>query len=280
MPAGPQLDHAVINAKYSMDAAETAFAGLGFQLTERGYHTLGSINHLMILESNYVELIGLPGEEGEEQPGRPDIVDAPLGINGLVFRTEDVAATHAHLEDLGLAAAPPKSFSRPVRLADGTREAKFSTAHVASGVFPGGRVYFCQHHTPDLVWRPEWQRHDNRASTISEFVIASESHASEAETMAKLLGAEVAGSGDHLTVALENAVISLLTPAAYDERFGALASSLDDRGSIFGALVVSCADLTGLKQLLARAGDVPHADHGDRATLRESRFDSVLEFAI
>ena len=140
MPAGPQLDHAVINAKYSMDAAETAFAGLGFQLTERGYHTLGSINHLMILESNYVELIGLPGEEGEEQPGRPDIVDAPLGINGLVFRTEDVAATHAHLEDLGLAAAPPKSFSRPVRLADGTREAKFSTAHVAS--FPAAAYIF------------------------------------------------------------------------------------------------------------------------------------------
>ena len=97
--------------------------------------------------------------------------------------------------------------------------------------------------------------------------------------MAKLLGAEVAGSGDHLTVTLENAVISLLTPAAYDERFGALASSLDDRGSIFGALVVSCADLTRLKQLLARAGDVPHTDHGDRAILRERRFDTVLEFA-
>jgi len=30
---------------------------------------------------------------------------------------------------------------------------------------------------------------------------------------------------------------------------------------------------------LARAGDVPHTDHGDRAILRERRFDTVLEFA-
>ncbi len=279
MSAGPLLDHTVINAKYSMDQAETAFAGLGFQMTERGYHTLGSINHLMILESNYVELIGLPGEEGEEQPGRPDIVNSPLGINGLVFRTEDVAASHAHLEALGLAAAPPKSFSRPVRLADQTREAKFSTVHVAPGVFPGGRVYFCQHHTPDLVWRPEWQRHDNGALTISEFVIASQNHAAEAETMAKLLGAEVTGSGDHLTVALEGTAISLLSPAAYGERYGALASSLDGRGSIFGAMVLSCGDLSGVKQMLAKTGDVPHADHGDRVIVRQNSFDSVLEFA-
>jgi hypothetical protein len=191
-----------------------------------------------------------------------------------------VAATHAHLEALGLAAAPPKSFSRPVRLADETRDAKFSTAHVANGVFPGGRVYFCQHHTPELVWRPEWQRHDNRASTISEFVIASENHAAEADTMARLLGAEVAGSGDHLTVALDGTAISFLTPAAYGERYGALASSLDGRGSIFGAMVMTCGDLNGVKQLLAKAGDVTHTDQGDRLILRQDSFDTVLEFAI
>ncbi len=271
-----RLDHTVINVRFDMDRAEGLFGDLGFSLTERGYHSLGTINHLMMFGTDYLELIGLP--PGAVNPRRNFAV-VPLGINGLVFRTEDVAASHAHLEALGLAAAPPKSFSRPVRLADQTREAKFSTVHVAPGVFPGGRVYFCQHHTPDLVWRPEWQRHDNGALTISEFVIASQNHAAEAETMAKLLGAEVTGSGDHLTVALEGTAISLLSPAAYGERYGALASSLDGRGSIFGAMVLSCGDLSGVKQMLAKTGDVPHADHGDRVIVRQNSFDSVLEFA-
>ena len=36
-----------------------------------------------------------------------------------------------------------------------------------------GRVYFCEHQTPDLVWRPEWQRHPNGACAIARVVVAT-----------------------------------------------------------------------------------------------------------
>src|SRR5438128_1659624 len=39
------LDHVVINARDDMDRAADIYRRLGFTLTERGYHSLGSTNH-------------------------------------------------------------------------------------------------------------------------------------------------------------------------------------------------------------------------------------------
>ena len=56
------LDHTVINVRYAMDEAMMRFKALGFQLTDCGYHTLGSINHLMMFGTDYLALIGLPAD--------------------------------------------------------------------------------------------------------------------------------------------------------------------------------------------------------------------------
>ena len=76
----------------------------------------------MIFETDYLELIGIP-EGGETK--RADLLTAPLGINGLVFKSEDVDLTFKKLKELGMDGEPPRSFSRPVEI-DGTMvEAKF-----------------------------------------------------------------------------------------------------------------------------------------------------------
>ena len=54
------LDHVVINAVFEMDRAAKLMSQLGFTVTPRGYHSLGSINHLIMFEGHYLELIGLP----------------------------------------------------------------------------------------------------------------------------------------------------------------------------------------------------------------------------
>ncbi|HJM50771.1 MAG TPA: VOC family protein [Alphaproteobacteria bacterium] len=273
------LDHAVINVRYRMDQAEGAFRDLGFHLTERGYHTLGSINHLMMFESDYLELIGLPADRQGGQPGRPDIANAPLGINGLVFKTADVDETYAHLQDLGMAGDPPKSFSRPVQLAGGAQDARFRTVHLRGDVFPGGRVYYCQHGTPELVWRQEWQSHANGARAIPEFVVASQDQESEAENFARLLNSDVSGSGESRNVALPGGQISVMTPASYGERYGALATSLGQRSSIFGALVFRTEGLDGIRSLLAgMANPLPVIDEAERVVVRQPDFDCLLEF--
>jgi hypothetical protein len=277
MAESAQLDHAVINVRRQMDQAEDSFRDLGFHLTDRGYHTLGSINHLMIFGRDYLELIGLPDEPGGDQSRRPDIANAPFGINGLVFKTADVDETFAHLQKIGMAGNPPKAFSRPVVLDSGTLDAHFRTVHVRDGVFPGGRVYFCEHATPELVWRSQWQHHRNGALAMPEFVIASANHAEEAEDFAKLLRADISGAGDLLSIGLESAAITLLSPRAYQERYRDLASSLDNRSSIFGALVMKVNDLAAIRGVAATAG-LATMDEGDSVIVRQETFDSVLEF--
>lgn len=272
-----KLDHTVINVRYDMDEAADRFAALGFHLTDRGYHTLGSINHLMMFGSDYLELIGLPADAKDSQSGRPDIENAALGINGLVFKTADVDETHAHLQTIGMAGDPPKSFSRPVELPEGTSDACFRTVHVRHDAFPGGRVYFCEHGTPELVWRPEWQSHANGVQAMPEFVVASSAHGREADDMAKLLRADVAGSGEQLSVGVDGAAISFVSPAAYRERYRDLASSMTERSSIFGAIVMRVKDLEPVRRIAQTVG-LPVIDEANRVVLREDRFDSVLEF--
>src|SRR5436190_231997 len=81
-------------------------------LTPRGHHTLGSMNHLMLFATDYLELLGF----GEGGANRPELAPFPIGLNGLVFKTADAEATHAHAAKAGLPILPVQSFSRPVRL--------------------------------------------------------------------------------------------------------------------------------------------------------------------
>jgi hypothetical protein len=265
-----QLDHTVINVRFDMDRAEGLFRDLGFTLTPRGYHSLGSINHLMMFGTDYMELIGLP--PGAENP-RKDIADVPLGINGLVFKTPNVDETFAHLQGLGIAGDPPKAFTRPVKLPDGDKDASFRTVAVRTGVFPGGRVYYCEHHTPELVWRPEWQSHGNGAQAMPEFVIASTNHQREAEGFAGLLHSNVSGTDGTLHVPFKGGQLTVMSPAAYGERYGAAASPMAGRDSIFGALVIRT---DGLDKIRAVAS--PMIDEAERVVVREGSFDAVLEF--
>ena len=53
------IDHVVILVR-DLDRAEDTYSRLGFTLTPRGYHTLGSQNHCLMFGTNYVELLAVP----------------------------------------------------------------------------------------------------------------------------------------------------------------------------------------------------------------------------
>lgn len=273
-----QIDHAVINVHYELDRAERLFKGLGFYLAARGYHSLGSINHAMMFGTDYLELIGLPKETEGLPPARPEVMASPVGINGLVFKTYDMDETWAHLQALGMADIAPKSFSRPVELASGeTQDAQFRTVTVNASVFPGGRVYFCQHLTPELLWRAEWQSHANGASRIAEFVIVSKDYIREADNLSRLLRSKLSGQGETLEIEIDGARISILSVNAYNSRYGELASSMGERSSIFGAMILQTSDLESVKQYAENA-EALTMEAPDRLALRVSVFDCVLEF--
>ncbi|SDO27700.1 Glyoxalase-like domain-containing protein [Methylobacterium phyllostachyos] len=256
-PADGTLDHVVVNVLRRMDEAADLFAALGFQLTPRGHHSLGSINHLMMTAGPYLELVGVP----ETGPQRQDVLDSPFGLNGLVVASRDADATQGRLAAAGLAAGPPVAFSRPVTVDGREDEARFRTVRVPAHLFPAGRLYHCEHLTPDLVWRPEWLDHPNGFSGIDALTIESPTPEADAALYAAACGASAEGADTGWTIQLGDTRIALVPGP--DARFAALALRFQR-----------------LDALEARASALPEAAwvrHGpDKATLTLPAFDLRL----
>lgn len=281
-----RVDHAVINVLTGMDAAVERFGALGFAPTARGHHSLGSINHLMMFEGDYLELVGI--EAGATQV-RQEVASAPIGLNGLVFATDDARALHARLAAAGVPVLDPVDFSRPV-LIDGTeRVAAFTTVRIDPGFLRGGRVYFCQHHTPELVWRPQWLQHPNGAGGLAEFVVVVDDPAAEARRYEALLEgvrfAPAATPQDGMCAWLDGFRLSLLKPQRYAARYGAAGCSRARGdtwagGGCMGALAVRTRSLAVLRERLAQDLHTGRAiDLGERIVIPAGElWDCPLEF--
>lgn len=160
------IDHVVFNTQERTDEVVDFFERIGFTVTSRGFHTLGSINHTIVFGRDYLELLGYP--PGHPPAKRPELVTQALGLMATVLATQDADATHAGLRANGLQPRPVQSFSRPVDLGAGNmKDASFRVTRLAPDAVPGTWFYYCQHLTPELVWRPEWQAHANGATGIS-----------------------------------------------------------------------------------------------------------------
>ena len=179
------LDHVVINARDDMDRAADIYRRLGFTLTERGYHSLGSMNHLAMFGTDYLELIAIP--KGATT-GRMDLMTFPLGLNGLVFGSEDSAVTYRELAKVGVPVDAPTEFTRPVKIDGKEHDARFRTIRMKAGVVPYGRVYYCHHFTRELVWRDEWRHHANGAVAVVRALIVEPDPASGAKLYADMFG--------------------------------------------------------------------------------------------
>ena len=207
----PTLDHVVVNARDMLDQAVEVYRRLGFTLTPRGYHTLGSINHCVVFDEDYLELVGI---DPQAKTVRGELLRYPEGLNGIVFATDDAAGLYARLAAAGAPVAPPADFARPVALADGMHEARFRTVRVAAEAAPYGRVYFCQHFTPELVWRAEWRGHANGATGIARAVILSPEPERTALLYRKLFGdAAVRQTADGFSLAVGEARLDMVRQA-------------------------------------------------------------------
>ena len=275
------LDHLVINTHFEMNAAQAIFEQLGFTLTPRGRHSLGSINHLMVFDNDYLELIGLPSDGG---PLRKDVLESPVGIDGLVFQTSDATRTHQLLQANGLAVQPVQAFSRPVELDGVVSEARFETVRFVSGQFSAGRLYYCKHFTPELVWRKEWQAHSNRVNKLAGLLIVCESPKQEAKLyVAAAGGVATAGANGEYRVRGEHYSLVFVTAAQYAECFGGLTCVGGKRPSFFGAIALQTSSLTLLRQALNRMQinglhTITWREQPGRIAVQIPGFNSLLEF--
>ena len=57
------------------------------------------------------------------------------------------------------------------RWLDGEGLARFSVVRAAPGKMPEGRIQYCIHHTPELLWQDRWIDHPNGAIAIDSVII-------------------------------------------------------------------------------------------------------------
>ncbi len=274
----PTIDHVVINVQDRLDEALETYRRLGFTMTPRGYHTLGSMNHLAIFGTEYLELIAAQ----PANTGRPEIMASPLGLNGLVFGTDDSAAVYAALDQAGVPAEPPLQFSRPVELPDGAHDATFRIVRLKqaappAGVQHGGRLYFCHHFNRELVWRDEWRHHANGVIGVIRAVIAARDPAGLGDLFARMFGPDaVRRSAAGCTLLLGLSQFDVITPDALAAQFGPAAPSAEGRDTFMAALTLRTRSL----DQSAAAFQIPGVQrHADRIVIpATSAFGVTLEF--
>jgi catechol 2,3-dioxygenase-like lactoylglutathione lyase family enzyme len=246
-PPSPVLDHVVIDVRDRIDEAMRCFASLGFHLTPRGHHSLGSLNHLAMFATDYLELLGF----GEHGRARPELMPFPVGLNGLVFKTADADLVHRQAAAAGLPVLPVASFSRPVTLDGVTRDAKFRTTRFDPDKVAMGRIYFCEHQTPDLVWRSEWQRQPNGACAIARVVVATADPQRTAALFRDLFGhSAVAGLDGRQVMAAGTAQVELVPPNIVAAEFGGAAAEPAGRAEYMAALEIRVRSLPAAAQQL------------------------------
>ena len=128
------------------------------------------------------------------------------------------------------------------------------------------------------MWRDEWSTHANGVTAIREFVVVAAEPEATAARYADVAGAaDIAGGAAEQVIDLPGVRLSVLSPARYGERFGAMALALGGRSSIFGALTLSTCDLPAAASAVDRSGLPSHAE-GGRVVVGVAAFDALLEF--
>ncbi len=271
------LDHVIVLVHGQLDEAAKAYEALGFYLTPRGHHSLGSSNNLAIFQNNYLELLGY--EPGKKQM-RPEQWLDPKGLSGIVWRCPDPARAQLNIRQAGVAAEAPLDFVRPVDTEAGTFDAAFTVLHLPKVGFDYGRTFFCHHKTPELVWRPEWQTHPNGAQNISEFVFCGEDPRAALGLFEGLFGPGLVKeipSGYGFDAA--EARVLALTSQAAAQKYGADMPAVEAGKTVMVGLGFKTASLAQAEAAL-RAGGVPFTAVDGRLRVGPAHtFGVAIEFA-
>ncbi|MBI2960643.1 MAG: VOC family protein [Betaproteobacteria bacterium] len=249
------IDH-VVFAVRDLDCARDTFARMGFTVTPRGFHSLGSQNHCVMFGETYLELLWLPPETRT----RPFISDflarGGEGLAAVALKTADARKAHAQLQTAGLDPSEPIDFSRPVELPEGRREARFRTLDIGAAHVPCSRLFLCQHLTPELIWRPEWQPHASGATALAAMAVISAEVAATAAAYERIFDVASRDIAEGRLIDTDNASIAVVSGKSLANRLPGVWVSAR-QAPLIAALFIRVADRTLAEERLRGGGFHP-----------------------
>jgi hypothetical protein len=165
-----------------------------------------------------------------------------------------------------------------VKLPEGTFDAKFKVVGVNQSPVEGVHIFYCQHLTPQLVWRREWQSHDNGATGIAHLLLAVPDPTRACDAFARLIGVEarrpIKGG---LEIAADGVSMRFLTQDAVRRSLAPVLRAEPKAGVV--GVGVRIRSLKAAAEVLARAGIHPVIASADRIVVGpDDAMGVVLEF--
>jgi hypothetical protein len=253
------IDHAVVVVR-DLDKAAENWKRLGFTLSPRGTHSakMGSGNYTIMLDPDYMELLGVLVETEHNAPSRASLTQRGEGIERVAFTAVDSAAGAEEIRARGYEPLGPTDFERPVTMPDGSLSAaKFRTFQWPIAEAPGGlRIFACQHKTRDTVWIPALMKHTNGAKRLRRALVVSPEPAKEAAHLARMIDREVRTEPDGAVAVpsgSDRADFVFLTKDQLGRRYPEVSlAGLPERGG--AGLVLATSDLAAAEKALGSAG--------------------------
>ena len=253
------VDHAVVVVR-DLDGAAENWKRLGFTVSPRGTHSakMGSGNYTIMLDPDYMELLGVLAETEHNAPARAFLGKRGDGIERIAFTAVDSAAGAEEIRARGFEPVGPTDFERPVTMPDGTQSAaKFRTFQWPIDEAPAGlRIFACQHKTRETVWIPELMKHANGAKCLRQALIVSPEPAKDAAHLARMIDRNVKAEPDG-TVAVasgsDRADFVFLTKDQLGRRYPEVSlAGLPERGG--AGLVLATSDLAAAEAAVGSSG--------------------------
>jgi hypothetical protein len=179
-PGTLNVDH-VAHFVPGMASASAALEKLGFTLTpfsEQSHRPdpggplvpAGTANRCVMLQRGYLEIL-TPTADTPNAGALRAAIRRYVGAHLIAFGTASPEADHARLENAGFTPLPPVDLQREIDTEGGRQTARFTVVRVPAGTMPEGRIQFCQHHTPGLLWQQRWTSHPNRAASLAGVIL-------------------------------------------------------------------------------------------------------------
>lgn len=199
VPAITGIDHVLVGVR-DLEASAVRWARLGFHLTPRGRHIgWGTGNYCIMFEDSYIELLGII-DPAQFTNNLESFLKTREGLMGLAFASPDEVACAAQLRAIGIAAEGPKVLKRELELPEGTVLPEFGLVMLPQTATPGLSAFVCAHKTPDLIRRPEWLRHANRATGIVSMTVVVDDPVAAAFGWLDVFGPDCIKTTNYMTV--------------------------------------------------------------------------------
>jgi glyoxalase-like protein len=249
------IDHAVVVVK-DLDHAAENWRRLGFTVSPRGTHSarMGSGNATIMLDPDYIELLGVLAETEHNTPTRAFLAKRGEGIERIAFTAVDSAAGAEEIRARGYEPVGPVDFERPVTLPDGSLSAaKFRIFQWPIAEAPAGlRIFACQHKTRETVWIPELMKHANGAKHLVQILVVSPDCAEDAAHLARMIDRDVKAEPDGafaVASGLDRADFVFLTKDQLGRRYPEVPlAGLPERGG--AGLVLATSNLAATEKAI------------------------------